>query len=119
MAAACVVTAPLLVRVVYGPSFIAAAPALVWIGVGLIPALSNGGRKIFLYAAGREAVVVRWSAVSLIVQAASAAVLIPVMGSTGAAISLALSESVVWLPLRRASLPHPEPDLQVALTTSA
>jgi O-antigen/teichoic acid export membrane protein len=118
IAAACLLTAPLLLRMVYGPSFIAAAPALMWIGVGLVPALSNAGRKIFLYAAGREAQVVRWSAVSLIIQAASAAVLIPMMGSTGAAISLAASEAVVWLPLRRASLPRAEPDLQVALTTS-
>ena len=108
IAAACVLTAPLLLRMVYGPSFIAAAPALMWIGAGLIPALSNAGRKIFLYAAGREAQVVRWSAVSLIVQAATAAVLIPMMGSTGAAISLAASEAVVWLPLRRASLPRTE-----------
>jgi PST family polysaccharide transporter len=109
IAAGCVVAAPLLLRMVYGPSFVAAAPALMWIGVGLIPALSNGGRKVFLYAAGREALVVRWSAVSLIAQVASAAVLIPVMGTSGAAISLAVSEAVVWLPLRRASLPRSPP----------
>jgi O-antigen/teichoic acid export membrane protein len=110
IAAACVLTAPLLLRVVYGPSFIAAAPALMWIGAGLIPALSNAGRKIFLYAAGREAQVVRWSAVSLIVQAATAAVLIPMMGSTGAAISLAASEAVVWLPLARSVRLQPDRD---------
>ena len=39
-----------------------AGPALVWVGVGLVPALSNSARKIFLYAAGGEAVVLRWSA---------------------------------------------------------
>ena len=110
IAAACLLTAPLLLRMVYGPSFIAAAPALMWIGVGLIPALGNAGRKIFLYAAGREAKVVRWSAVSLIVQAASAAALIPMMGSTGAAISLAVSEAVVWLPLVRSVRLQPDRD---------
>jgi O-antigen/teichoic acid export membrane protein len=110
IAAACLLTAPLLLRVVYGPSFIAAAPALMWTGVGLVPALGNAGRKIFLYAAGREAQVVRWSAVSLVVQAALAALLIPAMGSTGAAISLAASEAVVWLPLVRSVRFQPDRD---------
>ena len=119
MAAACVLVAPLVLRIVYGSSFIAAAPALMWVGVGLLPALGNSGRKIALYAAGGEALVVRWSAVALIVQVASAAMLIPVMGSTGAAVSIAVGEASVWLPLRRASATRVEPDLHLALTRSA
>jgi O-antigen/teichoic acid export membrane protein len=119
IAAACLLVAPILLRIVYGSSYIAAAPALMWVGVGLIPALSNAGRKIALYAAGGEALVVRWSAVALIVQVASALVLIPVMGSTGAAVSVAVGEAAVWLPLRRASATRVEPDLDLALTTSA
>jgi O-antigen/teichoic acid export membrane protein len=103
--------APLLLRVAYGPSFAAAAPALAWIGVGLIPSLSNSGRKIALYAAGGEAAVVRWSAVALIVQVAAAAVLIPGLGSTGAAIAIAVGESAIWLPLRRASAGIAQSDL--------
>ena len=119
MAGACLLAAPLLLRIVYGASFIAAAPALMWVGVGLIPALSNSGRQIALYAAGGEALVVRWSAVALIVQVASAVVLIPMMGGTGAAVSIAVGEAAVWLPLRRASAIRIERDLHLALTTPA
>jgi len=119
IAGACLLAAPLLLRIVYGSSFVAAAPALMWVGVGLIPALSNSGRQIALYAAGGEALVVRWSAVALIVQVASAVVLIPMMGSTGAAVSIAVGEAAVWLPLRRASATRIERDLHLALTTPA
>jgi O-antigen/teichoic acid export membrane protein len=119
MAGACLLAAPLLLRIVYGSSFIAAAPALMWVGVGLIPALSNSGRQIALYAAGGEALVVRWSAVALIVQVAAAVLLIPMMGGTGAAVSVAVGEAAVWLPLRRASATRVERDLHLALTTPA
>ena len=98
---ACIALAPLLLRLAYGPTFAAAAPALMWIGVGLIPALSNSGRKIALYAAGGESAVVRWSAVALVVQVAAAAMLIPMLGSTGAAVGVFIGEAAIWLPLRR------------------
>ena len=101
-AAVYIALAPLLLRLAYGPAFAAAAPALMWIGVGLIPALSNSGRKIALYAAGGESAVVRWSAVALIVQAVAAAMLIPMLGSTGAALGVFIGEAAIWLPLRRA-----------------
>jgi O-antigen/teichoic acid export membrane protein len=101
-AAACVTLAPMLLRLAYGASFVAAAPALMWIGISLIPAFSNSGRKIALYAAGGESAVVRWSAVALIVQVAAAAMLIPALGSTGAAVGVFLGEAAVWWPLRRA-----------------
>jgi O-antigen/teichoic acid export membrane protein len=74
--------------------------------MGLIPALINAGRRIFLYAAGRERLVVGLSVASLGVQAAAAIVLLPAMGSTGAAISVALGEAAVWLRLRRAVMPR-------------
>jgi len=118
IAVTCLLMAPFLLRIVYGSSFAAAGPALMWVGVGLIPALSNAGRQIALYAAGGEALAVRWSAVALIVQVASAAVLIPVMGAAGAALSAAIGEAAIWLPLRRASAARVEPDLHLALTTS-
>ncbi|HET6960524.1 MAG TPA: oligosaccharide flippase family protein [Vicinamibacterales bacterium] len=90
-------------RLVYGPSFTPAAPALIWVSVGLIPLLSNSGRKVFLYATGGEASVVRWSTVGVILQVVFGAVLIPALGSVGAAASLAAGEAVIWWPLRRAS----------------
>jgi len=101
VAIACALAAPLLMRLLYGPQFAAAAPALVWVAVGLIPALSNSGRKVFLYAAGGEALVVKWSAAALLLQVMGAALLIPAFGSTGAAISVAVAEAAIWLPLRR------------------
>jgi O-antigen/teichoic acid export membrane protein len=104
-AAGCALLAAPLVGAIYGASFANAAPALVWVGVGLIPALSNSARKIFLYAAGGEGVVLRWSVAALVVQAGIAAMLIPALGATGAAISVAVSEAAIWLPLRRAQ-PH-------------
>jgi O-antigen/teichoic acid export membrane protein len=114
VATLCLLAAPLLIRTVYGPSFIGAAPALMWIGVGLIPALANSGRQIALYAAGGEALAVRWTTVALAVQATSAMVLIPLMGSTGAAVSVAVGEAAVWLPLRRAVAAHAGSDLHLA-----
>jgi len=90
-------------RLVYGPSFTPAAPALIWVSVGLMPLLSNSGRKVFLYATGGEASVVRWSTVGVILQVVFGAVLIPALGSVGAAASLAAGEAVIWWPLRRAS----------------
>jgi O-antigen/teichoic acid export membrane protein len=94
--------APVL-RLVYGPSFTPAAPALIWVSVALVPLLSNSGRKVFLYATGGEASVVRWSTVGVILQVAFGAVMIPTLGSAGAAASLAAGEAVIWWPLRRAS----------------
>ncbi len=99
MAAPCILFAVPLLRLLYGPSFISAAPALVWIGVGLAPSLVNSGRKVALIAAGGEAVVLRWSAVALAVQVVAGLLLIPAFGSTGAAISLAVAEAAVILPL--------------------
>ena len=103
-AAGCALFAAPLLRLVYGAAFVGAAPALSWIGIGLIPLLSNSGRKVFLYASGGEALVVRCSAVALIVQVMLGAILIPTFGSAGAAASAAIGEAVIWWPLRRRSV---------------
>ncbi|MBI3492809.1 MAG: oligosaccharide flippase family protein [Acidobacteria bacterium] len=99
MAAPCIFLAAPLLRLVYGPSFINAAPALVWVGLGLVPALMNAGKKVALFAAGGEAIVLRWSAVALAVQIVAGIGLIPSFGATGAAVSLALAEAAIVLPL--------------------
>jgi O-antigen/teichoic acid export membrane protein len=101
-AAAVALGAAPLMRLLFGAPFAAAGPALVWIAIGLVPALSNSGRKIFLYAAAGESVVLRWSVVALAAQIGSAAVLIPAFGAAGAAASVALGEAVIWWPLRLA-----------------
>ena len=97
----CAILAPILMSLVFGRPFTAAAPTLVWIASGLVPSVANSARKVFLYAAGLEAVVVRWSAAALAVQALTAAGLIPLFGSAGAAAALAIGEAAIWLPLRR------------------
>jgi O-antigen/teichoic acid export membrane protein len=88
----------------YGSGFDGAVVPLVWIGIGLVPTIVNGGRKIYLYAAGHEALAVRWSAVALAVQAAACLALIPSFGAAGAAAALAVGEAAVWWPLRKAGV---------------
>ena len=103
IAAGCALFGAPVLRLVYGPSFAPAAPALLWIGAGLVPLLSNSSRKVFLFAAGGEAGVVRWSAAGLIGQVCLGFVLIPTFGSVGAAVAVALGEGAIWWPLRRAA----------------
>jgi O-antigen/teichoic acid export membrane protein len=94
--------ASLLIRWTYGPSFSGAVPALVCIAVSLVPSLLNAGRRVYLYADQREHVVMRWSAVTLAVQAVACAVFIPLWGPFGAALGLMAGEWVAWWPLSRA-----------------
>ena len=91
-----------LMRLIFGASFAPAAPSLMWVAIGLVPSLSNSTRKIFLYAAGAESIVVRWSAVAVVLEIAAGAALIPALGSVGAAISVAMAEAAILMPLRRA-----------------
>ena len=104
-----VVLARPLLRLVYGPAFAAAAPALVWISLGLAPTLINSATKIALYAAGADRLATAWSAVSLVVQAILALALIPRFGAVGAAWAIAVGEVVIFLPLRRARRAHRTP----------
>jgi O-antigen/teichoic acid export membrane protein len=117
-AVGCVLWAAPLLGLVYGSEFSTAAPVLVWIGIGLIPTLSNSAQKIFLYAAGGEARVVSWSIVALLVQAGAAAALIPALGATGAAIGLTLGEALIWAPLRRPLRQPPAAALQLERAAS-
>jgi O-antigen/teichoic acid export membrane protein len=91
-----------ILRLTYGASFASAAPALAWIAVGLVPSLVNNARKVYLYASGRERTAVRWTAVSLGVQAIGSLALIPSFGAAGAAFAMAIGEAAVWWPLRAA-----------------
>ena len=60
----------------------------------------NSGRKVSLYAAGRERDAVRWSAAALAIQVVACALLIPRFGAAGAALAMAAGELAVWWPLR-------------------
>jgi len=95
----CVVLGPLLLRAIYGTRFVGAAPALMVIGIGLLPALTNSAKKIFLYATGDERFVLQWSTVSLVIQVISGIVFMPRYGSVGAAAAIAIGEAVIWWPL--------------------
>lgn len=101
VAAPFIVLPAALLRLVYGEAFTNASAALMWLGIGLLPALTNSGRKIFLYASGAEAIVLRWSAAGLAVQLVLSALLMPALGAAGAAMSVAAGETAIWLPLRR------------------
>jgi PST family polysaccharide transporter len=99
-AAAVVVAAPLVMRLVFGSGFSAGAPTLALIAVGLAPTLVNSANRIFLYASGGEAIVVRWSLLALVLQIVFAAALVPGFGSAGAALAILVAECGIWLPLR-------------------
>jgi O-antigen/teichoic acid export membrane protein len=101
MAIPFIVFASPLVRLAYGSSFAASSTVLVWVALGLVPALTNSARKIALYAVGEEAAALRWSTAALALQIAGCAALIPMVGAVGAAASLAIGEAVIWIPLWR------------------
>jgi O-antigen/teichoic acid export membrane protein len=93
--------APFVVRLAYGQSFTGAAPVLAWLGIGLLPMLTNNARQLYLYAAGHERTATVWSAAALAAQAAGCALLIPAFGAAGAAMAIGIGEALVWWPLRR------------------
>jgi len=102
-AAALAVGAWPIVRFTYGESFEGASTALSWAGIGLVPSLTNAGRKVYLYASGRETIVLKWSAIGCAIQAIACAALIPRFGAVGAMAACVVGEAAIWLPLRRSS----------------
>lgn len=102
-AAILVAVARPIVRVTYGAAFAAAAWPLAIAGVGLVPALVNSSREVYLYAMGREREALQWGTVALAVQAVGCVLLIPSFGGSGAMAALAAGELAVWLPLGAAA----------------
>jgi len=90
----------LLLRVSYGDAFASAAPALMWAAAGLVPSLSNAGRKVYLYAHGRERVVLWWSTVAWVIQIVGCLALGHRFGAAGVTLSMAVAEAAIWWPLR-------------------
>ena len=86
-------------RVTYGPNYADGAVTLMWVAIGLWPFLVNSGRKVGLYAGGRERDAVLWSA-ALAIQVVACAILIPRYGAAGAAFAMAAGGIAVWWPLR-------------------
>jgi O-antigen/teichoic acid export membrane protein len=92
---------PSLVARLFGPGFESAATPLLWLGVALVPTLVNGITRVELLAAEREPEVVRATIVSLALQVACSVPLMAAWGAGGAAVSVLLGESLLWLRLRR------------------
>jgi O-antigen/teichoic acid export membrane protein len=99
-AAALAVFAGPILRVTYGADYASGVFTLMWVAIGLWPFLVNSGRKVSLYAAGRERDAVRWSAAALAIQVVACALLIPRFGAAGAALAMAAGEIAVWWPIR-------------------
>jgi O-antigen/teichoic acid export membrane protein len=99
-----VVFAQPVLHLTFGPEFLPAASTLVWLGIGLVPALWNGAMEVYLYAAGDEAYAARLGALGTLVQVAASLPLIAGLGASGAAIAVVLGEVVLWLPLRARTL---------------
>ena len=92
-----------ILRWTYGAQFAPASPTLVWLALGLVPALMNSERRVYLYASGDERYAVRLSAIGLALQLLASVPMIVTFGPSGAAVSIALGEAAVWFPLRRRS----------------
>jgi len=90
----------------YGPEFAPAVVPLLWLGVGLIPALVNTGMDVYLYAVGDEAFVLKWSAVGLAVQCLMSLPLAWAFGASGVALAIGLGEAVIWWPLHQRMQHH-------------
>lgn len=92
-------TAPLLLRLSYGGSFVDAAPVLALLGWSLVPATARGLVSLYLYSLGREGLVNRVALLALIAQAAIGLVSIAQFGAMGAALTAILTESIALIGL--------------------
>jgi PST family polysaccharide transporter len=96
----CLLARPIL-TLSYGSEYIHAAPVLIWLGVGIFPSLLNGSIETYLYAVGDEKYATKLRAMAVVVQVGIGLMLVYFWGATGAAISIALGEIAILLPLRR------------------
>ncbi|MHB8627387.1 MAG: oligosaccharide flippase family protein [Aggregatilineales bacterium] len=92
-------TAPLILRLSYGGSFVDAAPVLSLLAWSLIPATARGLVSLYLYSLGREGIVNRIALLALIGQAAIGLISVSAFGATGAALTAILTESGALLAL--------------------
>ncbi len=92
-------TAPLLLRLSYGGSFVDAALVLALLGWSLVPATARGLVSLYLYSLGREGIVNRIALLALIGQAAIGLVSVAKFGAMGAALTAILTESVALIGL--------------------
>lgn len=95
------VSAPLLLRLIYGERFDPAVPSLAILAAGLLPALLRGGRTLYFYAYHREGYVNWVNAAAIPVQIGIGLALIPRLGAAGGALALVTSDAVALALLLR------------------
>jgi O-antigen/teichoic acid export membrane protein len=93
---------------IYGTTFSGGRTVLVWLAIGLVPSLTNAGRRVALNATGHEQTALAWSAVAFAIQVVCGAAWIPFYGAAGAAAALTAGEAAVWWPLRRTRVRMPQ-----------
>ena len=89
--------APVLVRVLYGPSFVEAAPVLRWLGLSTVPAFLNYALTHYLIARGQQRLIGLFTLVMLILHGALSLFWIPRWGPLGPALSIIIAESILFV----------------------
>jgi O-antigen/teichoic acid export membrane protein len=98
------VTAPALVRLLYGPAYGAAAPALATLALGSVVAFAAGASPAVLHALKRQDRLLRQGLLAAGADVALALVLIPLAGALGAALASALAQGLASLLAIRAAV---------------
>ena len=95
-----------IVSTLYGAQYIGSLNILITISIGYLINSSTGASAVLLSATGHQLKLLPIAAITLFINIASAAVLIPLYGGVGAAIAMVLALSVSnWL-LREACINH-------------
>ncbi len=84
----------------YGSPFLPAETALIWLSLGLVPNLLNGGMEVYLYAVGDEVYALELGIIAVGIQILTSLPLIAGFGASGAAVAMLLGELAIWWPLR-------------------
>jgi O-antigen/teichoic acid export membrane protein len=88
------VTAPAIVRVLYGPVYDGAAPALALLALGGLVACAAGASPAVLHATKRQDRLVRQAVAAAIVNLTLALALVPLQGALGAALASVLAQGL-------------------------
>ncbi len=84
----------------YGTPFLPAETTLIWLSLGLVPNLLNGGMEVYLYAVGDEVYALKLGVIAVGIQIVTSLPLITGFGASGAAVAMLLGELAIWWPLR-------------------
>jgi O-antigen/teichoic acid export membrane protein len=88
------VTAPAVIRVLYGPAYDGAAPVLAALALGSLVAFASGASPAVLHATKRQQWLVRQGVLAAVVDLLLALLLIPLAGALGAALASLAAQAV-------------------------